>query len=228
MTKPFALGSAARTLLCGAFSIVLLAACEGPERVPARSASPTTATVVSEEQQPGVTSAQPQPPAEPPPPGAPPTGATSVVEPEQPQPPGVNVAPPAYGGATPSPYDATPPYGATAPQADTRDHAERVVAQASQQISRLERMRTGQSENNATPRLDVDSALSDLQNKRERVLQDMRELALEPASRSSAVQAQLDADVAALQRAISSSYAVAPPPSQGLPQPSPLPPSQLP
>lgn len=111
--------------------------------------------------------------------------------------------------------------GATESQPDGRTRAEQTILRASQQVDRLRRMEN--SGNDSAPREDVEDALNDLEVGRDKVLQDWRELALRP---SDAIVAKLDDDVASLESAVRRSYAVAPPPSQGLPQPSPLTPSQ--
>jgi hypothetical protein len=111
--------------------------------------------------------------------------------------------------------------GATESQPDGRMRAEQTILLASQQVDRLRRME--KSGNDSAPREDVEAALNDLEIRRDKVLQDWRELALRP---SDAIVAKLDDDVASLESAVRRSYAIAPPPSQGLPQPSPLTPSQ--
>jgi hypothetical protein len=109
----------------------------------------------------------------------------------------------------------------TESQPDSRLRAAQAVGLASQQVARLRMMAT--SANGLAPRPDVDAAFGELQIKRENVLQDLRELELRP---SDDLLMQLDGDVASLRGAIRDSYGVAPPPSQGLAQPSPLPPSE--
>jgi hypothetical protein len=136
----------------------------------------------------------------------------NVVEPPvpAPAPTTVNVAPPAYG--------------ATESQPDERTRATEMVALAQQQIDRLRRIQAVSSD---AYREDIDASVSDLQSKRGRVLQDLRELEMRPAGRSQDIQVQLAADAINLQEAMRASEAIAPSPSQGLPQPSPLTPSQV-
>jgi hypothetical protein len=122
-------------------------------------------------------------------------------------PPTLNVEPPASG--------------VTEAQPDVRSRARQVVGVASQQIDRLRRM---ESTSANAHHEDIDAVRTDLENKRERVLQGLREMELLPSDRAMDVERQVDSDVAALQVAIRSSYAIAPPAFQGLPQPSPLPP----
>ena len=113
------------------------------------------------------------------------------------------------------------PEGAAESRQGGRARAAQLVGLAAQQVDRLRRME--KSDHDLAPREDVDGALSDLEIERENVLQDLRELELRPAED---VLAKLEGDVAHLQNAIRATYGVAPPPSQGLPQPIPLPPSQ--
>jgi hypothetical protein len=125
----------------------------------------------------------------------------------------------------PDPEDVTTPAAGETPVAPPtiRTRVARSLAAASQQIDRLRRME--ESSSGAAPREVVDSAMADLENKRERVLQDLREFELRADGRTTQVSTMLEHDVATLEDAVQSSHALAPPPSQGLPQPSPLPPS---
>jgi hypothetical protein len=116
------------------------------------------------------------------------------------------------------------------PPGDARSRATETVALASRQIERLTRMaETADPER----RSDLDSTLGDLQSRREKVLQDMRELELRgPASAASTsddrLRSELDRDLSALQMSLQDSYDFAPPPSRGMPPPAPLPPENLP
>jgi hypothetical protein len=115
------------------------------------------------------------------------------------------------------------------PPGDQRARAAETVAVASRQIERLTRMA-----DTADPerRSELDSTLGDLQSRRERVLQDLRELEMRgPASQASTsdrLSSGLDRDLNALQMSVQDSYDFAPPPSKGMPPPAPLPPEDLP
>lgn len=87
-------------------------------------------------------------------------------------------------------------------------------------MDRLRLMET--SGNDGVLREDIDDALGGLASQREKVLQDLAEFELRP---SDDLLVKVDEDVASLDGAVKRSYTVAPPPSQGLPQPSPLAPS---
>jgi hypothetical protein len=200
----------------GALLIAVLAdvACVVGQRVPVSTtppaASPDSVAVASPQPRPAVASLQP--------------------------PARANVAPPAYGPAPPAtstqpPYAAAPPaYGATEvqgprwagrPQEDDRMRVAQIVATASAQIDRLQRIQsiaTGERRDN------VADALYALERRRARVLQDLRELDAEPAGRRAAIRSELDIDLADLQSSLTASYSLSPPPSQGLPPPAPLPP----
>jgi hypothetical protein len=118
------------------------------------------------------------------------------------------------------------PYGA--PHTD-RERVAQAVALASRQIDRLTRM--GESAN-PERRSELDATLDDLQKRREKVLQDMRELELRgpasPAGMADTLRSELDRDLIDLQKALHDSYEVAPPPGQGMPPPAPLPPDEMP
>jgi hypothetical protein len=152
---------------------------------------------------------------------------TAAVATSQPQPVVTGTVPLPHTESTvpeaPAPNAVVVPeaQGATESQPDGRTRAEQTMLLASQQVDRLRRME--KSGNDSAPREDVDAALNDLENQRGKVLQDLREVALRP---SNAILAKLDDDVASLESAMRGSFAIAPPPSQGLPQPSPLTPSQ--
>jgi hypothetical protein len=164
---------------------------------------------------------------------------------------GTNVAPPAYGTSPPA-YGAAPPtygapsYGATPPaygateaqpspstgaqrestwgQRETDDQRLRVaqsVATASSQIDRLQRV---QSSAVGTRRENVGDALYSLERRRAKVLQDLRALDAEPPGQRAALRSELERDLADLQDSVYASYALSPPPSQGMPPPAPLPP----
>ena len=180
---------------------------------PAWAAAPAPGTTV-----PGVSSPPPPPPVVSAVVTAPPAAATTSGEATPPQVP---------SAATKT--EATPAEGATEQQPaeqrqpDERNDALRIVAVASQQIQRLSRILKSAQE--PTQRHDVESILGDLERQREKVLQDLSELELEPAEGDRLPQL-LSGDVQDLQRSLTASYATAPPPSQGLPSPSPLPPSE--
>jgi hypothetical protein len=151
----------------------------------------------------GVTNAQPQTPSA----QTSPAATNNLIETPEPN---INVAPPGLG--------------ATEPQAEDRTAWTEVLSRASAQLDRLRRMESYASDTHLE---DISAALDDLRSKRESVLQDMRELELAPAGRTADIRKQLDKDLAALQNALSDSYAVAPAPSDGLPRPSPLSPSSI-
>lgn len=119
-----------------------------------------------------------------------------------------------------TPEVATDAPGATESQPKGRLRAAQLVQRASQQMDRLRLMET--SGNDGVLREDIDDALGGLASQREKVLQDLAEFELRP---SDDLLVKVDEDVASLDGAVKRSYTVAPPPSQGLPQPSPLAPS---
>jgi hypothetical protein len=175
-----------------------LLACVEDERPPL--AHPGTTTVVTTRPAPSSSPAPVQ--------AASPSIVNNVVD----TPPStVNVAPNAFG--------------ATESQPDERTRAMEMVAVASQQIDQLQRMLSFSSN---THRDDIDASVSELKSKRERVLQELRELEMRRAGRSADIEMHLAIDTSNLQSAVRASQLVAHPPSQGLPQPSPLHPSQLP
>jgi hypothetical protein len=124
---------------------------------------------------------------------------------------------------------ATPAAQPSTPLSDDRGRVQEVVALASRQIERLTRM-----EETADPerRSELDSTIGDLQSRREKVLQDMRELELRgpasAASTSDRLRSELDRDLNDLQMTVRDSFDVAPPPGKGMPPPAPLPPEDLP
>jgi hypothetical protein len=198
---------AACALVCSALAV----GCVEVERVPVRSARASTATGITSEPLPGVSNAQQAPPAD----------EDIVAAPEPPA-----VAAPDRSSATEPPPDSQAvavPASSSAidPPPDIRTRAAQIVELAAQQIYRLRRMES--SGNDSAPREDMDFASSNLENKRELVLQDLREFELRP---SKSGLARLDGDAAYLQGAVRASYVIAPPPSQGLPGPTPLPPSE--
>jgi hypothetical protein len=123
---------------------------------------------------------------------------------------------------------ATPAAQPYVPLSVDRGRVSEAVAQASRQIERLTRI-----EQTADPerRDELDSTIGDLQSRREKVLQDMRELEMRgpasPASMSDTLHSELDRDLNDLQKSLHNSYDVAPPPGQGMPPPAPLPPENL-
>ena len=188
----------------GALILGGIAACTHEERVPTQHpVSTPTVDVVDSRQGVGLTSRQP--------PSTPQAPFPSVTESVEPPEPSINVVPPATG--------------LTEPQADERTRALQVLSVASAQVDRLRRMESTAS---GTQREDIEAALANLQGRRQRVLEDMKELELAPAGSTADLQVLLNRDVAALQNALRSTYAIAPALSEGLPQPSPLPPSAIP
>ncbi len=121
---------------------------------------------------------------------------------------------------------ATPAAQPPAAPVDDRERAQQIVALASRQIERLTRMReTADPER----RSELDSTIGDLQSRREKVLQDMRELELRgPTSAADRLRSELDRDLNDLRMTVRDSFDVAPPPGQGMPPPAPLPPEDLP
>jgi len=138
---------------------------------------------------------------------------------------GVTEAQPATPAAQPTP-PATQP---SVPLSEDRGRVSEAVAKASRQIERLTRM-----EQTADPerRSELDSSIGDLQSRREKLLQDMRELEVRgpasPASMSDTLRSELDRDLSDLLKSLRDSYDIAPPPGQGMPPPAPLPPGHLP
>jgi len=123
---------------------------------------------------------------------------------------------------------ATPAAQPPAAPVDDRERAQQIVALASRQIDRLTRM-----VDTADPerRSELDSTIGDLQSRREKVLQDLRELELRgpsAASTSDRLRSGLARDLNDLQMTVRDSFDVAPPPGQGMPPPAPLPPEDLP
>ena len=123
----------------------------------------------------------------------------------------------------------TPAAQPPAPTSDERERASQIVALASRQIERLTRMvETADPER----RSELDSMIGDLQRRREKVLQDMRELEMRgPTSESSTsdrLRSGLDRDLNDLRMTVGDSFDIAPPPGQGMPPPAPLPPEDLP
>lgn len=200
VVRPIVAIGPAGVLLVLAAGGVFAAGCSQTRVVRAARPAPVTIVMTQPQPAPPTAAVAPSPPQQ----AAPPPVVNNVVE----QSPARNVSPPAYG--------------VTEAQSERSGQAEQVVASASEQIERLNRIQ--RSESNAAPREDVDRALGDLESKRETVLQDMRELAIQPTAD---VFSKLSADVARLRGAVRTSYAIAPPPSQGLPPPSPLPPSLI-
>jgi hypothetical protein len=223
----------------GALLVAALAdvACVVQHRVPVTAAPSPSERAAVAVPQPRPAVASMQPPAAPPPAArpslapapapapAPPPIASSVIEPSRPPPvgAGTNVAPPAYGGAPPA-YGATEaqgPTGGRPAQDEERMRVAQTVAQASSQIDRLQRV---QSTAIGARRENVGDALYALERRRAKVLQDLRALDAERPGQRSAIRSELQRDLADLQDWLSASYALSPPPTQGLPPPSPLPP----
>ncbi|HTQ48136.1 MAG TPA: hypothetical protein VMI75_35515 [Polyangiaceae bacterium] len=123
----------------------------------------------------------------------------------------------------------TPAAQPSTPPSDDRARAAQIVALASRQIERLTRIaETADPER----RSELDSTIGDLQSRREKVLQDMRELELRgptsEASTSDRLRSELDRDLNDLRMTLRDSFDIAPPPGQGMPPPAPLPPEDLP
>jgi hypothetical protein len=99
---------------------------------------------------------------------------------------------------------------------DCRTRATQVVALASLQIDRLERPSTA---NGNRSRVGIDTALADLQSKRAKLQEDMREIDAQPAMQEDSAFAEIDrcADLADLETAVRASYSILPPPPQGRP-----------
>jgi hypothetical protein len=144
-------------------------------------------------------------------------GVTEAQPPGATQPP--EQTPPSAGQRLP------PSESEQAPQdrlADERNRVSQAVGIAKQQIDRLTRI-----ERAATPdrEAQLDSLLADLQTRREKVLQDMRELELRPPSLSpDRLESDLDRDLDSLQASVHDSYVAAPAPGSGMAPPAPLPP----
>lgn len=146
-------------------------------------------------------------------------GATVVVQRRDER--GVTEAQPATPAAQPR---------ATQPPVQDRLTEERArvsqgVTLATQQIDRLVRM---QQYADPDRQKALEDTIDDLQGRREKVLQDMRELEIRgPAASTTAsdtLYESLYRDLGELQGAVRDSYAVAPPPGSGMPPPAPLPP----
>jgi hypothetical protein len=133
----------------------------------------------------------------------------NVTESPPPRGAGTNVAPPAYGVTE----------AQASSSSEDRERVAKAVGSASMQIDRLQRIQSMSAE---THREGLDGALYDLQHKREKVLADLRELDLQPATERVAIRSELDHDLVDLQTALRMSYEFAPPPAQGLPPPAPL------
>jgi len=96
-----------------------------------------------------------------------------------------------------------------------------MIAMASQQIDRLHRWGATVG---GYGRQDADEAASDITVRRDRVLQDARELQLQPPTVFESLRATLSRDLADLEASMRSSWSILPPPSSGMPPPAPLPP----
>jgi hypothetical protein len=204
----------ARTALVGVTDPNDLAAASARARRPtAPPASPSPVTHLAPD--------QPVPPLG----SAPPAAAAAPATPGH---PAANTAPPAYGihgGGTYSAYGATEaqPRPSAAGDAVERERARvaQLVGEATFQIDRLQRIQSMSTDAN---RGRLDGALDKLEHARERVLQGLRTLEAEPAEQRDATYAQIEIDLSDLRAALDVSLAIAPPPGQGLPPPSPPPP----
>jgi hypothetical protein len=155
--------------------------------------------------------------------GPPAVARDTLGETPPPSGPATNTAPPTTNIAPPAPgvtEEQAPPESA-----EERARATKVVAEASSQIDRLQRI---QSMSTEAHRDDLDAAVYELQRKRERVLQDLRELDMQPPQQRARIGAELQGDLGDLGAALAVSYRFAPPPARGLPSPAPLPPSHVP
>ncbi|HEX8791333.1 MAG TPA: hypothetical protein VF765_10325 [Polyangiaceae bacterium] len=130
--------------------------------------------------------------------------------------------------AQPATPAAQPPVEPNETLGEERARVSQAVALATQQLNRLTRI-----EESADPdrRNELEDAVGDLRNRREKVLQDMRELELRgpaaSATASDTLREELYRDLAALQAAVRESYAVAPPPGSGMSPPAPIPPGPM-
>jgi hypothetical protein len=93
-----------------------------------------------------------------------------------------------------------------APNDDTT-HAANVVQEATVQIDRLRRMRRAPS--GGENREALDAVLDDLESARRKVLQDLREVELEP--RGAVIRRQLEGNLGHLQGVLQASYEAWPP-----------------
>lgn len=102
------------------------------------------------------------------------------------------------------------------------------VTLATQQIDRLTRMQQYADPDRQTT---LQSTIDDLQSRREKVLQDMRELEIRgpafSAMASDTLRSDLYRDLDDLQSSVQESYALAPPPGSGMAPPAPLPPGPM-
>lgn len=112
---------------------------------------------------------------------------------------------------------------------EERARVSEVVTLATQQMDRLTRMQQHADPDRQSA---LAAAVDDLQGRREKVLQDMREMEIRgPAASPSAsdtLNEELYRDLGELQGAVRDSYAVAPPPGSGMAPPAPLPPRPMP
>ena len=188
--------------------------CYGEPQVPSQSVVATSPIVTPA---PATTTVVVRTTPPPPPPPPVPTVLTAV----EPQPPfgaGQNVAPPPVGVTEmqPAPVQA---------ESDEQTRVRQIVLLANLQIERLTR-RESKAIGNA--RDDIDSVLTDLRSRRDKVEQDYRSLQAQPSAGAGATTAELDREIVGLRDAIDDSYSLEPPAGHGLPPPAPIPPSELP
>lgn len=137
---------------------------------------------------------------------------------------GVTEAQPAAPAAQPP----EPQPSALQQMTEERARVTQGVTVATQQIDRLTRM-----QQHAPPDQQdaLQSTIDDLQSRREKVMQDMRELEVRgpafSAMGSDTLRSDLYRDLGDLQSSVRDSYGIAPPPGSGMPPPAPLPPAQL-
>jgi hypothetical protein len=107
--------------------------------------------------------------------------------------------------------------------AGQRSEAALLIDDAQRQASRL---RTAWRDAPDAQRNAIASVIGDLESQSARVRQDVESLDV-ASSPGDAAHRRLDGDVGALRETLRASYAFAAPPTRGLPQPSPIPPSTL-
>jgi hypothetical protein len=100
------------------------------------------------------------------------------------------------------------------PQAEPLER-QRVAEVVSMALGQLERLQ-GLTAASEARRADLDGAAYEIAQRREKVLQDLRELDAEPATQRGAIRTELARDLAALRASLDTSYRLAPPPSEGV------------
>jgi hypothetical protein len=172
-------------------SALLVLGCVQEERAPAHAARPTTSAVVvsSHGQQ------QALPPA---------TVIDNTFQPAQQPQASANTPPPRMG--------VTEAQGPLSTGPDFGGRAASLTQEATVQIERLRQLSQTATE---ARKLELDTAVSDLENKRARVLQQMRTLDATPATELPRMRETMNRDMGELQGALRASYALIPalPPS---------------